>query len=150
MYFVLAKNDDSSWKVVFEFTFSTDDRKNILDSALASNLPITVMETTSFKNEAKSGAVWNGTSFSGGHAPDGIDYMELPTDDDYWSTRRTYAFICDNVVIAMVIANDNLAVGNYLNENFAKDDIRLIKVPEGKKIMVGESVQFDSSSNTLL
>ena len=63
MHFVLAENNDSSWQVVFEFTFSTDERKNILDAALASNLPITMMETTSFKNQAKSGATWNGTPF---------------------------------------------------------------------------------------
>ena len=150
MHFVLAENNDSSWQVVFEFTFSTDERKNILDAALASNLPITMMETTSFKNQAKSGATWNGTLFSGGHVADGMEYLDLPSDDEFWSTRRTYSFICDNVIIAMIVANEGTAIGQYLNEHLAKDNIKMIKVPEGKKIMVGESVQFDSSSNTLL
>jgi hypothetical protein len=150
MYFVIAKNEDSSWKAVFQFTYSTDARKNILDAALESNLPITLMETTSYRNQAKSGAVWDGSSFSGGTPADGVDYMELPTTDDYWNDRRTYAFICDNVIIAMVIAHNDTTIGSFLNEHLNKTDVRLIKVPADKFFLVGEDVQYDDATKTLL
>ena len=150
MHIVITKNEDGSWKNVFEFTFKTDVRKNILDAALASSLPITVMETTSFKNLARSGAVWNGESFSGGAPADGENYMDLPSDEDYWSIRKSYSFICDNVIIAMIIANNELPLGQFLNEHLNKNEVKLIKLPDDKKILVGEDFQYDVSTNTVL
>lgn len=145
MYSAIVKNSDNSWDVFFNFDFSSQERVEILDQAWDSRLPIVAMELTPYKNTAKIGSTWDGTSFSGGIEPDGVIFKDLPSTDEYWNSHKTYGFLCDNKVLAIIIVENNQSNAELIAAAFTSE-VQLIKTVWMK---VGKTIQWDEATRQI-
>jgi hypothetical protein len=140
MYAVLVKNDETSWDVVHTLQYETDgERKAIVDQALAKDSPVIGMETTSYRNLVKPGAVWDGSSFSGGVA--------LPPDKiavDIWETHKRFTFLSENVVIANFAIEKESPVSEFLSAAF-ENDVILVSVPSDQSVSSGGTYGWDGT-----
>jgi hypothetical protein len=145
MYSAIVKNSDNSWDVFFNFDFSSKERVEILNEAWESKLPIVAMELTPYKNTAKIGSTWNGTSFSGGYESDGIIFKDLPSTEEYWDSHKTYGFLCDNKVLAIIIVQNTQSNAEIIAEAMASE-VQLIKT---FWLKVGKTIQWDEATRTI-
>jgi hypothetical protein len=144
MYAVLVKNDSATWDVIGLLDYSgLPEKAAVIDEALESGLPITGMETTPFKNTARTGSIWNGTSFSGGSplSPDAND------SDEYWDTVKKYSLLCNNKLISSIIVLKDGSRAPLYEAAFATE-VNLVKVPSDQSVFIGETYGWDGSKFT--
>jgi hypothetical protein len=136
MYSAIVKNDDQTWDIFFDFNYYSMVRLSSLKEAWDSELPIVPMEITAYKNTALIGASWNGSSFSGGHELDDIHYKALPDTVEFWESHKVYGFLCDNVLIAMIVTTNDTDFAELVAAAF-EGEVKFIKhegLPFGKSI----------------
>jgi hypothetical protein len=126
MYSAIVKNDDQTWDIFFDFNYSSSKRLSILQDAWDSKLPIIGMELTAHKNKAKIGAVWDGNSFSGGFDSDSVNFIDLPNSEEFWELNKTYGFLCNNELIAIIKPNPSDPISDICSAAFA-GEVTLIK-----------------------
>jgi hypothetical protein len=137
---VMVKNNETSWDVIHLIGDPLDEnKKSVLDAALAKNLPIVGMETTSYKNSSKTGATWNGTSFSGGPTPP-ADKIPLDIYDEY----KKFSFICDNVVVSNFVVKNDSPISEFISTAF-ENEVILVNVPSDQSVSVGGTYGWDGS-----
>jgi hypothetical protein len=140
MYAVLVKNNETSWDVVHTLQYETNgEKKAIVDQALAKDSPVIGMETTSYRNLVKPGAVWDGSSFSGGVA--------LPPDKaplDIWETHKRFTFLSENVVIANFAIENESPVSEFLSAAF-ENEVILVSVPSDQSVSSGGTYGWDGT-----
>jgi hypothetical protein len=105
MYIILTKNASNTWDAIHDLNFQqTSDVAKLINEELDKGVPLIGMKVTSYKSKAVKGAMWDGSSFSGGSPAEGV-----PADDeDVWNTREKYSFLSDNkIVVSFTINNDD-------------------------------------------
>jgi hypothetical protein len=140
MYAVLVKNNETSWDVVYRLQYDTgNNRKIAVDEALAKDVPVIGMETTSFRNLVRPGAVWDGSSFSGGE--------ELPEGKvavDIWDTHQRFTFLSENVVVANFAIENDSPVSEFLSAAF-ENEVILVPVPLDQSVSIGGTYGWDGT-----
>jgi len=66
MYACIVKNNSNTWDIFTVFPSIPDAKKQRIDSALESGLPIVSRNLTEFGSSVRSGAIWDGAQFNGG------------------------------------------------------------------------------------
>jgi hypothetical protein len=105
MYIAITKNDNNTWDAIYELAVKNGtDLYSLLADEIAKGLPLIGMRVTPYKSKAIRGAVWDGTSFSGGNLK-----PHVPLDDDeIWTTSEKYSFLSDNkIVVSFTVPNDD-------------------------------------------
>ena len=140
MYAVLVKNNETSWDVVHTLQYDSENsRKIAVDEALAKSVPVVGMETTSFRNLVRPGAVWDGSSFSGG--------VELSPDkvvEDITDTHKRFTFLSENVVVANFPIKNDSPVSEFLSAAF-ENDVILVAVPSDQSVSIGGTYGWDGT-----
>ena len=139
MYAILVKNNDS-YDVIGEWNHGQEEKKAALESACQSGLPIVGMEANEFKIEAKYGATWNGTTFSGGTAGPNL----LSSTQEQLDSFNLYVFLCDNVVVARLATSVNSPKAPMYAAAFTSE-VTLVKVPSDQRVFAGESYNWDGT-----
>lgn len=104
MYVMLTKNINDTWDAFYTIGLDeTVDLKAFVDSELEKGVPLVGMNVTAHKTKAVKGAIWNGSSFSGG-----VKSEFVPLDDDeFWKKTQKYSFLSDNkIVFSFTMPND--------------------------------------------
>ena len=131
MYALLVKNGQDTWDVWSKIDdIPVPVRKERIETALASGLPITGMILTPYKWSANSGATFDGTGFTGGSP------SPVPLDND-WSGLNTFGYLCDNVIVGAFVATAGTLLADQYNAIF-ESETTIIKVPEGQTAVVGD------------
>ena len=143
MYACIVKNSENTWDIYGFASYPVDTEKySNLFAAVESGLPITGMILTPYKWSGTSGATWDGEKFTGG--PKSI----VPEDID-WNSIQTYGYLCNNVVVYAVIANNGTIAVQQMNAIFAGDsEISIIKIPDGQIANVGDIWDGEKVINT--
>jgi hypothetical protein len=105
MYIAITKNDNNTWDAIYDLAVKNGtDLYSLLADEIAKGLPLIGMRVTPYKSKAIRGAVWDGTSFSGGNLK-----PHVPLDDDeIWTTSEKYSFLSDNkIVVSFTVPNDD-------------------------------------------
>lgn len=127
MYACVVKNNQETWDVFTVFTDIPDQKKERIDAALASELPIVGRNLTEYGSSVRSGAIWDGTNFNGGD----------PTSITEGSIRGQYSYVCNNMIILTIIGQPNTQKNEQLVSIF-ESETTLIKVPDGQTAKVGD------------
>jgi len=105
MYTVITKNANNTWDAIYEISIQgVTALSALLADETAKGLPLVGMRVTPYKSKAIRGAVWDGTSFSGGNLK-----PHVPLDnDEIWTTSEKYSFLSDNkIVVSFIVPNDD-------------------------------------------
>ena len=148
MYLAIVKNEENSWDAIFKFAYNSETRLSMLDSVWEKELPITGMVTTSYGLSPKIGATWNGSSFSGGQERGNVDFPEITKTEEELANMNTYSFICDNEVVATIIAEKNTEKAAMLDAAFA-GEVLLVKQPPSLSVLIGDTLNYDPITRTL-
>ena len=146
MYTILTKNDNDTWDAIHELDMlPAEDLSLLIDAELDKGVPLTGMNVTSHKSKAIKGAVWNGSSFSGGVPGEGV-----PLDtDEVWNTRKKYSFLSDNkIIVSFTVDNDN-EKSEMFEAAFAGETI-LIKNLSKPFNKIGKTFTLDGTSLTIV
>jgi hypothetical protein len=146
MYIVLTKNDNNTWDAIHELDMTaTDDLSLMIDSELDKGVPLIGMKVTSYKSKAIKGAVWDGSSFSGG-----VPGEAVPLDtDEVWNTRQKYSFLSDNKIIVSFVVNNDNAKSEMFEAAFAGETV-LVKNLTKPFNKLGKTFTLDGTSLTLV
>jgi len=99
------------------------------ENAINSGLPIIGMNTSSFKNDGCTDAIWNGTSFSGGQS---FEPMNLN-----WDLSRSYSLLCNNKIFLTIFQ----IAGNLSDSMFEAaftQDIVFLKLQDDQFVSKGD------------
>ncbi len=127
MYACIVKNSSNTWDIFTVFPSIPDAKKQRIDSALASGLPITYRNLTEFGASVKSGAIWDGTQFNGGD----------PTSLIEGSSRGQYSYLCNDIIILTLLTQLNTDLNTQMEAIF-ESETTIIKVPEGQIAKIGD------------
>jgi hypothetical protein len=128
MYAFIVKNNANTWDVwstLLNIPFV--DRKERVESALASGFPITGQNLTEHKESVKNGAIWDGAQWSGGDSMSVSQEMAL----------NLFAYICNDTIILIHISSPNSASDIQMAAIFESEN-SMIKVPEGQTAKIGD------------
>ena len=131
MYACIVKNNQGTWDVWNSFSYPSRlaDRQERLDSALASDFPIIGKNLTQYGSSVKTGAVWNGTEFTGG---DSATITE-------GSSTSLYSYVCNDVIILTWYGEANTQINSMMSAIFSEEEeTTIIKVPEGQTANKGD------------
>ena len=132
MYAFLVKNSQNTWDVWRTMpTIPILDREERLQSALASGMPITGMILTPYKENATSGATWNGENFVG------IGNVHPFADTEDWSVVSQYGYICNNVILVIMYGQPGTVQDEQFQAVF-NSETTIINVPENQTANVGD------------
>ena len=128
MYAFIVKNNAGTWDVWSTLLdIPIIERKERVESAITSGLPITGKNVTEHKESVKNGAMWDGTQWSGGDSMSVSQEMAL----------NLFAYICNNTIILIHISSPNSASDIQMAAIFESDN-SMIKVPEGQTAKIGD------------
>jgi hypothetical protein len=129
MYALIVKNSQNTWDVWSTLpNIPFLEREERLQAALKSEYPIIGRNVTAYKTSAKSGAVWNGESFSGG------EIKKIISEDTEISV---YAYMCNNVIVLLHFGEP----GTELDEQFQaifESETTIINIPDGQTAKAGD------------
>jgi hypothetical protein len=128
MYAFTVKNDQDTWDIWHTLSDITIPvRKERVEAALASGLPITGQNVTEHKTSVRSGAVWDGTQWTGGDS--------TPISEEV--VVNLFAYICNNTIILVQLSSPNTDSDEQITAIFESEN-SMIKVPEGQTANVGD------------
>jgi len=132
MYAFVVENDEGTWDVwnILD-KIPIPDREQRLANAIASELPITGMILTPYKETATAGAIWDGEGFSGG----AIHPMKQNRYNT-WETTTQYGYICDNVILILFFSQSGTEHDDKLQAIF-DSNTTIVKLPKGQTAEVG-------------
>ena len=129
MYALIVKNSQNTWDVWSTLpNIPFLEREERLQAAIKSEYPIIGKNVTDHKTSAKSGAVWDGKSFSGGET------KKIILEDTEISV---YAYMCNNVIVLLHFGEP----GTELDEQFQaifESETTIINIPEGQTARAGD------------
>jgi hypothetical protein len=131
MYACIVKNEQGTWDVWNSFSYPAKfiDRQERIDAALASGLPIVGKNLTQHGTSVKTGAVWNGTEFTGGNSATIIE----------GSNTSVYSYVCNNVILLTWFGEANTTENEIMSIIFSEgEETTIIKVPEGQSAKKGD------------
>ena len=127
-YAFIVKNSEGTWDV---WSFLSDipvpSRKERVQNALASGLPIVGKNLTEYGTSVKSGAVWNGTEWTGGEPTNRTE----DNDDGLFSFVHEDTIILTIVIPKLKQPNYDMAMAVFEEEN------TVIEIPEGVEVHAG-------------
>jgi hypothetical protein len=113
-------------------TIPIQDREERLQSALASEFPILGMILTPYREQATSGAVWDGEKFNGiGNA-----HPSSKIENPDWDTITQYGFVCNGTILLIMYGQPNTEKDGQFQAIF-ESEASIIKVPEGQTAVIG-------------
>jgi hypothetical protein len=120
MYVVLTKNTNNTWDAIHDLNIEgTSELVSLIEKAFEKEVPLVGMNVTAYKSKAVKGAIWDGSSFSGGVPADGV-----PSDnDEAWTTKEKYSFLSDNEIIVSFTVNNNDAQSEMFKAAFAGETV---------------------------
>ena len=126
---LLVKGSSQEWEVVAKYNLPKPKFDEFM-AAYESGNPITGMITTTHGEAAVPGAIWNGTSFSGGTKS---PWMDETVD---WSVIGTYALISDNKILISFtgVKND---IGYDKMEAAFGSEVTLVPITLGQNALLG-------------
>jgi hypothetical protein len=128
MYAFIVKNDQDTWDVWNTLSdIPIAERKELVDSALASGMPITGQDLTEFGLSAKVGATWDGTEWTGGFL----------TGRNENSVINLYGYVCNNTIILIQLSSPNTDANVKISAIFESEN-SMIKVPDGQVANIGD------------
>jgi hypothetical protein len=128
MYAFIVENDQGTWDVWNTLEdIPIAEKKERVENALESGLPIIGKDLTEFGLSARSGAVWDGTEWTGGTTVGRTAEMSL----------NLYSYICNDTIILMHISTPNTEQDQMMAAIFESENT-MIKVPEGQTAVVGD------------
>jgi hypothetical protein len=128
MYAFTVKNDQRTWDIWHTLLdIPIPERKERVEAALASGLPITGQNVTEHKTSIKSGAIWNGTEWTGGDS--------TPISEE--SALNIFAYICNDTIILIQLSSPNTDSDAQITAIFESEN-SIIKVPEDQTASVGD------------
>lgn len=124
MYAIVVKNGEGTWDVLSTIDYSASpEREQRLSDAIDSGKPIIGMITTPYQCLATNGAVWDGTTFSGG-----LPCVVPP--EFSWEGINTYSLLCDNVIVASIINTANPSLSAMNDAAFSDPEgVTIVRVP---------------------
>jgi hypothetical protein len=131
MYACIVKNSEGTWDVWKSFSYPAKfiDRQERVDAALASSLPIVGKNLTQYGSSVKTGAVWNGTGFTGGNSATITE----------GSNTSLYSYVCDGVILLTFYGEANTENNTMMSIIFSEEEeTTIIKVPEGQIAKKGD------------
>ena len=128
MYACIVKNSSNTWDIFTVFPSIPDAKKQRIDSALESGLPIVSRNLTEFGSSVRSGAIWDGTQFNGGD----------PTSLIEGSSRGQYSYLCNDMIILTLLAQLNTDMDIQIAAIF-ESETTVVKIPEGQTASVGDT-----------
>lgn len=127
-YAFIVKNNEGTWDV---WSFLSDipvpSRKERVQNALASGLPIVGRNLTEYGTSVKSGAIWNGTEWTGGEPTNRTE----DNDDGLFSFVHEDTIILTIVIPKLKQPNYDMAMAVFEEEN------TLVEIPEGVEVHAG-------------
>ena len=132
MFALLAKNDEGTWDVWETLDIPLADRKQRLQEALESGLPIVGMDLTAYKETATSGAVFDGVDFSGGSV-----HPRLRSNNTSWDDFTQYGYICDNTIVLIAYGTPGTIRDDQMSAIF-DGETTVVGIPEGTDVKVGD------------
>lgn len=128
MYAFIVKNNASTWDVWSTLLdIPIVERKERVETAIASGLPITGKNVTEHKTSIKSGAIWNGTQWTGGES------FSISEE----TVLNLFAYICNNTIILIHLSSPNTESDAQMAAIFESKN-SMIKVPEGQTAKIGD------------
>jgi hypothetical protein len=131
MYACIVKNSQGTWDVWNSFSYPVNfaDRQQRLDAALASEFPIVGKNLTQYGSSVKTGAIWNGTEFTGGNS-------STITEE---SNTSLYSYVCNDVILLTFFGQANTEINDMMAVIFSEEEeTTIIKVPEGQTANKGD------------
>jgi hypothetical protein len=131
MYACIVKNSQGTWDVWQTVSWPDEfvDRQERVDAALASGFPIIGKNLTQYGSSVKTGAVWNGTEFTGGNS-------SVITED---SNTSLYSYVCNDVILLTWFGQANTEINSMMSAIFSEEEeTTIIKVPEGQTANKGD------------
>ena len=125
MYACIVKNNQDTWDVWNSLSYPVNfaDRQERLDAALASEFPIVGKNLTQYGSSVKTGAIWNGTEFTGGNS-------STITEE---SNTSLYSYVCNDVILLTFFGQANTEINDMMAVIFSEEEeTTIIKVPEGQ------------------
>lgn len=134
MFALVAKNAEETWDVwdIVNIPNYLPDRKERIQNAIASGLPIVGMDLTAYRETATSGAVFDGVDFSGGTI-----HPRLKSDNKNWDDFTQYGYICDNTIILVAYGQPGTIRNEQMSAIF-DGETTIVEVPEGTDVKVGD------------
>jgi len=128
MYAFIVKNNAGTWDVWSTLLdIPIVERKERVETAIASGLPITGKNVTEHKTSIKSGAIWNGTQWTGGES------FSISEE----TVLNLFAYICNNTIILIHLSSPNTESDAQMAAIFESEN-SMIKVPEGQTAKIGD------------
>jgi len=128
MYAFIVKNNAGSWDVWSTLLdIPIAERKERVEAALASGLPVTGENVTEHKTSIKSGAIWDGTQWTGGES------FSISEE----TVLNLFAYICNNTIILIHLSSPNTVSDAQMTAIFESEN-SMIKVPEGQTAKIGD------------
>lgn len=127
MYACIVKNEQGTWDVFVTYSNIPDAKRERIDAALLSGLPVVGEDLTEFGMSVRSGAIWDGTQFNGGD----------PTRMIEGSLTGLYSYLCNNTIILTLLTQLNTEMDSQMAAIF-QSETTVIKVPEGQTASIGD------------
>ena len=131
MYACIVKNSQGTWDVWNSFSYPAQfaDRQERIDTALTSGFPIIGRNLTQYGSSVKTGAIWNGTEFTGGNS-------SSITEE---SNTSLYSYVCNDVILLTWFGQANTEINDMMAAIFSEEEeTTIIKVPEGQTANKGD------------
>jgi hypothetical protein len=131
VYACIVKNNQDTWDVWNSLSYPVNfaDRQERLDAALASEFPIVGKNLTQYGSSVKTGAIWNGTEFTGGNS-------STITEE---SNTSLYSYVCNDVILLTFFGQANTEINDMMAVIFSEEEeTTIIKVPEGQTANKGD------------
>lgn len=134
MFALVAKNAEETWDVwdIVNIPDRFADRKERIQDAIASGLPIVGMDLTAYREKATSGAIYDGVDFSGG-----ITYSKLETNNKNYDEVTQYGYLCDSTIILIAYSQPGTIRDEQLSAIF-DGETTIVEIPEGTDVKVGD------------
>jgi len=128
MYACVVKNSQETWDVWTVFNdIPVAIRKERIETALASGLPVVGRDLTEYGAQVRSGAVWDGTQFNGGDS--------APIESG--SILNLYSYVCNDTIILICFGQPNTELDDQMAAIF-QSETTMIKVPEDQIARIGD------------
>lgn len=128
MYAFTVKNNENTWDIWRTLEdVPVPHKKERLDAALASGYPVIGERLTEYGLSIKSGAVWDGTQWTGG------DSTNRTSDN----ITNLYAYVCNDTIVLIQFGDPNTEQDELMTAVFNSEN-SMIKVPEGQIANVGD------------
>jgi hypothetical protein len=128
MYAFIVKNDQGTWDIWRTLEdIPIPQRKEIVETALSSGMPIVGQDLTQFGLSAKVGATWDGTEWTGG----------LITSRTEETVVNLYCYVCNDTIILIQLSSPNTESDHQMAAIFYSEN-SMIKIPEGQVANIGD------------